>query len=194
MEIKTEQVKSLRDRTGISVMQCKKALEEANGNVEKAIVILQKKSGAIADKKAGRELKAGAVQAYVHSTGDVGAMVTLSCETDFVSKNKDFIVLAYDIAMHVAALNPLFLKKEDINADAVEKVKEVFASEIKNKAGDMKEKILNGKLDSYFKDKILLEQSFIKNPEQTIKNMIESAIQKFGEKIEITDFIRYSVR
>jgi elongation factor Ts len=194
MEIKTEQVKSLRDRTGISVMQCKKALEEANGNVEKAIVILQKKSGAIADKKAGRELKAGAVQAYVHSTGDVGAMVTLSCETDFVSKNKDFIVLAYDIAMHVAALNPLFLKKEDINADAVGKVKEVFASEIKNKAGDMKEKILNGKLDSYFKDKILLEQSFIKNPEQTIKNMIESAIQKFGEKIEITDFIRYSVR
>lgn len=164
MEITTEQVKKLRDRTGISVMQCKKALEEAQGDVKKAIVILQKKSGAIADKKSGRELKAGAVQAYVHATLDVGAMVTLSCETDFVAKNKEFVALAYDIAMHVAALNPLSLKKEDAPSGTEKS------------------------------DGVLLEQAFIKQPDKTIKDLIESAVQKFGEKIEITDFVRFSVQ
>jgi elongation factor Ts len=163
MTITAEQVKNLRDRTGVSVIQCKKALEEARGDIEKAIAILRKKSGSIADKKAGRELKAGAVQAYVHSTGDVGAMVALSCETDFVAKNREFVSLAYDIAMHVAALNPLHLKKDDADSDVPQ-------------------------------DRILLDQEFIKNPEHTIKNMIESAVQKFGEKIEITDFVRFSVR
>lgn len=194
MAITTEQVKELRDKTGISIIQCKNALEEAEGDIKKAIVILQKKSGAVANKKAGRELKAGAVQAYIHNSGDVGAMVMLSSETDFVSKNEEFVKLAYDIAMHIAATNPQFTSKDDIADDEINTAKEVFVKEVEGKPEEMKEQILKGKIDSYFKDKILLEQTFIKDSSSTIKDLIESATQKFGEKIQVTDFARFSVR
>ncbi|PIT96935.1 elongation factor Ts [Candidatus Campbellbacteria bacterium CG10_big_fil_rev_8_21_14_0_10_35_52] len=192
--ITIEQVKELRDKTGISVIQCKKALEEANGDIEKAKIILQKKSGVIANKKANRELKAGAVNAYIHNSGDVAAMVLLSSETDFVAKNEEFVKLAYDIAMHIAAMNPSFIKKEDITEDEINNAKEVFMKEIKDKPKEMKERILQGKIDSYFKDKILLEQPFIKDSNSVIRDIIESATQKFGERIEVTDFARFSVR
>lgn len=199
--ITTEQIKELRDKTGISVIQCKNALEEADGNIEKAMIILQKKSGAIANKKSGREMKAGVVQAYIHNSKDVGAMITLSCETDFVAKNEEFIALARDIAMHITATNPLFKDRSAITEDNMKTAKEVFVKEIHlsaDKAGDkpedMREKILEGKINSYFKDKVLLEQDFIKNPKFTITNLIESAVQKFGEKIEVTEFVRFSAR
>ena len=151
MAITTEQVKELRQRTGISVIQCKKALDEAEGDVDKAIEILQKESGIIAGKKANRALKAGAVSAYIHNSGDVGSMVVLSSETDFVAKNEEFVKLAYDIAMHIVASDP-----DDTN--------------------------------------MLLEQEYIKDPARTIKDLVESATQKFGENIEVTDFARFSVR
>ena len=192
--ITIEQVKKLRDKTGISIMQCKKALEEADGNIEKAKIILRKKSGIIADKKNSRELKAGAVNAYIHNSGDIAAIVLLSSETDFVAKNEEFVKLAYDIAMHIAAMNPSFIKKEDITEDEINNAKEVFIKETKDKPKEMKEKILQGKIDSYFKDKILLEQPFIKDPNSTIKDIIKSATQKFGERIEVSDFARFSVR
>lgn len=194
MEITTELIKSLRDKTGVSVMQCKKALEEAGGDLEKATIILLKRSAEAALKKGDRTLGAGVVESYVHNTKNVGALVELMCETDFVSGNAEFKQLAYDIAMHVAAANPEYLKTEEIDEASKAKASEVFAEEVAGKPADLKEKILQGKLDSYFSDKVLLEQTFIKNGDVKIKNLIEQATQKFGEKVEITRFVRFSIK
>lgn len=191
--ITTEQIKELRDSTGVSVMQCKKALEEAEGNMEKALVILRKKSGELAAKKSDRTFGSGTVQAYVHSTGRVASLVELLCETDFVSGNEEFKALARDIAMHVTASNPKFLKKEDITEEARNLAKEVFMKEVEGKPKDMQDKILEGKLVTYFGEMVLLNQPFIKNPELTIEALVQAAIQKFGEKIEIARFNRCAV-
>lgn len=194
--ITTEQIKDLRDQTGVSIMQCKKALEEAGGDTAKALVILRKKSGEIAAKRSDKTFGAGTVQAYVHATGNVASMVTLMCETDFVSGNDGFKSLARDIAMHITALNPKFLNKEDITEEARATAKEVFMNEIKdqlqNKPKDMQDKILEGKLSTYFGEMVLLDQPFIKNPDMTIRALIDSAVQKFGEKIAIGRFVRFS--
>ena len=144
-------------------------------------------------KKADRNLNAGVVVAYVHSNGMVGAMVEVACETDFVSKNEEFKQMAYDIAMHVAASRPEFLKKEDITDEARVLAESVFAKEVEGKPEDMKAKILEGKLSAYFGERVLLEQPFIKNPEMTIGALIASAVQKFGEKTEIIRFVRYGL-
>jgi elongation factor Ts len=160
--ITTELVKQLRDKTGVSVMQCKKALEEVGGDIQKAVALLLEKSAEIAGKKGDRTLGAGVISCYVHATGNVGTMVELLCETDFVAKNEEFKALARDIAMHATATNPQFLKADDSGADAMP-------------------------------DSVLLTQPFIKNPEVTITNLIQSATQKFGEKIELSRFVRYSV-
>ncbi len=194
MEITSAQLKELRDLTGISVMQCKKALEEAGGDMDKAKILLQKKGGEIAAKKSDRELGAGAIGSYIHSTNEVACLVQLSCETDFVSKNPDFILLAKDIAMHVAAQNPPYITREEVDAIALEKAREVFAAEVADKPAEMQEKILTGKLDAYFKDRILLEQPFIKNPEMTVGTLLSNAIQKFGENIVIRKVSRMSVK
>jgi len=191
--ITTEQIKELRDQTGVSVMQCKKALEEAGGDTEKALVILRKASSLIAAKKADRELGAGVVEAYVHTTKQVGAMVVLACETDFVAKNEAFVTLARDIAMHIAASAPTFKTKADVRESDVAAAREVFLNEIKDKPHEMQEKILEGKLQSYLKEQILLEQAFIKDPSRSINDLLTEATQKFGERIEVTDFTRYSV-
>lgn len=194
MDITSAQLKELRDLTGISVMQCKKALEEAGGDMEKAKIILQKKGGEAAAKKSDRALGAGVVGSYVHSTGEVAALVLLSCETDFVSKNAEFSALAREVAMHVAAQNPLYVSRADVDENALQKAREVFAEEVKDKPAEMQEKILGGKLDAYFKDRILLEQPFIKNPDVTIGDMVHGAIQKFGENIIISRITRLSVK
>ncbi len=194
MEITSTMLKALRDQTGISVMQCKKALEEAGGDMEKAVIILKKKRSEAADKKADRELGAGAIGAYVHNTNEVATLVLLACETDFVSKNAEFIALAKDIAMHVAASNPTYIYKSEIDASTLEKATEVFAAEVKDKPVPMQEKILAGKMDSYFKEQILMEQAFIKNPETTIGEMINGAVQKFGENVSIARISRLSVK
>jgi len=194
MEITSAQLKELRDATGISVMQCKKALEEAGGDMDKAVIILKKKRSEAAEKKSDRELGAGAVGSYVHNTNEVAAMVLLSCETDFVSKNEEFIALARDIAMHVAATNPTYINKSEIAETTLQKAREVFESEIGDKPAEMKEKILEGKMSSYFKEQILLEQDFIKNPETTIGEMVTGAVQKFGENVSITSVSRISVK
>ncbi|MCU0678045.1 MAG: elongation factor Ts [Candidatus Pacebacteria bacterium] len=194
MEITSAQLKELRDQTGISVMQCKRALEEAEGDMEKAIIILKRKRSEAAEKKSDREIGAGAVGMYVHNTNEVGAMVLLGCETDFVSKNAEFVALARDIAMHVAAVAPKYVAKSDIDEATVEKTKEVLGAEIKDKPADMQEKILAGKMDSYFKEQVLMEQPFIKNPETTIGEMINGAVQKFGENVTIVKIERLSVK
>jgi elongation factor Ts len=191
--ITTEQVKKLRDETGVSVMQCKKALEEASGDMEKALFILRKKSSETAEKKSDRALKGGAVAAYIHATGTIGSLVVLSSETDFVSKNEEFKKLAYAIAMHVAATNPEYLSMSDIDLKSKETAKEVFKAEVKGKPKDLKEKILDAKLMAYFKERVLLEQPYIKNPEITVGELIAEAIQKFGERIEVSRYVRFSV-
>jgi elongation factor Ts len=191
--ITTQEIKDLRDKTGVSVMQCKKALEEAGGDPEKALVILRKKSGEIAAKKGDRTFGAGTIQAYIHSTGRVGAMVELVCETDFVSGNEEYKSLARDIAMHVTATNPKFISKNDITEEATKTAKAVFADEVKDKPENMREKVVAGKLDAYFAEMVLLNQPFIKNPDLTIEALIQAAVQKFGEKIEIARFQRFAV-
>ena len=160
--ITTELVKQLRDRTGISVMQCKKALEETAGDIEKAVALLAQNSAEIAGKKGDRTLGAGVIASYIHTTGNVGTMVELLCETDFVAKNEEFKSLARDIAMHATATAPKCLKVEDIT-------------------------------EGSRPEDVLLNQPFIKNPEVTITNLIEGAIQKFGEKIELSRFVRFSI-
>ncbi len=193
MTISTELIKELRDATGLSIMQCKKALEEAMGDIGKATIILQKKGAGIAAKKADRTLGAGRVAGYMHSNGNIGAMVELMCETDFVSKNEEFGTLAYNIAMQVAATNPAYLKMTDIPEATRKEAEDVFVKEVEGKPAEIKAKILEGKLNSYFKDKVLLEQEYIKNPEVTINGLIEAFIQKFGERTEIGRFARFGI-
>lgn len=193
MEITLDVVKQLRDKTGVSIMQCRKALEEAEGDMDKAEVILKKRSGAAADKKADRELGAGAIGTYVHD-GVVGAMVLLSSETDFVSKNEEFGELARAIAMHIAAVNPTYLSTEEISENAKQAALAIFTEEVKDKPEEMREKILDGKMASYFKDQVLLEQSYIKDDSKTIKDLLNEASQKFGERVEISKFARFSAR
>jgi len=194
MAITTEQIKELRNETGISVMQCKKALEEAGGDKAKARVILEKRSKDVADKKSDRTLGAGVIQAYIHAGGSVGAMVELSCETDFVAKNEEFKSLAYDLAMQVSASNPEYLSLEEVPAEAREKAMSVFEKEVQDKPKDMQEKILEAKLEAYFGERTFLNQHFIKDQDKTIADLISAAVQKFGEKIAVTRFARFSTR
>lgn len=190
----TEEIKALRDETGVSIMQCKKALEEAGGDVEKAKVILRKQSAAIASKKADRTLGAGTVAAYTHAGGAVVAAVVLGCETDFVSKNEEFQKLAYNIAMHVAAMAPMFKSRADVQEIDMAAAKAVFSEEVAKVPEAAREKALQGKLDSYLKERVLLEQPFVKNPEVTIGELITQAVQKFGEKVEVVRMERLSVK
>ena len=193
MAITTEQVKELRDKTGISVMQCKQALEETDGDMEKALVILQKKSAGAAAKKSDRTLGDGVVSCYVHNTNKVGTMIVLACETDFVAKNEEFISLAREIAMHTAASCPDCISRDEVSEEQLKAAKEVFEDEAKDKPDDIRDKIVEGKMDSYFSEKVLLEQPYIKDQDKTIKSLIEEATQKFGERIEVAKCTRFSV-
>lgn len=194
MDITTETIKELREATGVSIMQCKKALVEAGGDMEKAKVILRKASSAIATKKSDRALGAGVAAAYTHAGGAVVGAVVLASETDFVSKTEDFGKLAYDIAMHVAAMGPQFRAREDVKESDLKAAREVFTAEAANVPEANREKAIAGKVDSYLKERVLLEQPFVKNPEVTIRELIDQAIQKFGEKIEVVRFERLSVK
>jgi len=193
MSFTTDDVKALRDSTGVSIMQCKKALEEAGGNIEQALVILRKRAGATADKKGDRTLGAGTVASYIHDNS-VGAMVLLMCETDFVAKNEEFIALARTIAMQVAATKPQYVSVDHVPEEARMNARAVFLKEVEGKPENMKEQILEGKLASFFKDSVLVEQSFIRDESRTINDLIKDAIQKFGERIEITEISRLSAR
>ncbi len=194
MDISIETVKSLRARTGgVSIMQCKKALEEAGGDLDKAEVIVRKRSGAVASKKSSREFGAGTVASYVHD-GTLGSLVLLSCETDFVGRNPEFVELAREIAMQVTATSPAYRTTEEVSPEAKSAALAVFEEEVKDKPEEMREKILAGKMSSYFKDQVLMEQTYIKDESKTVNDLITEAVQKFGERIEVTSFARYSAR
>lgn len=193
MKITTEQIKELRDQTGISIMQCKKALEEAGGDAEKALVILRKKSGEFVAKKGSRTFKAGTIQAYIHSNGNVGTIIELNCESDFVSNNEEFIVLARDIAMHITASNPKYLNMTEISETDRAAALGVFGAEVKGKPEAVRKQILEGKLNAYFSEMVLMNQPFIKNPNITIQGLVDAASQKFGEKMAVGRFKRFKV-
>ncbi len=195
MEITTEAIKELRDSTGISVMQCKKALEEAQGDMQKALAILAMKSRDIAGKKTDRTLAAGVVGSYIHSNKEIGAMVTLSCETDFVAKNEEFSRLAYDIAMHAAAMRPRYIKREDVPESMLNELRESLRKEVDTtKPADIQEKILEGKVSAQLAMLVLNEQPYIKDDSKTIKSLTDAAVQKFGERTEVTNLAIFTVR
>lgn len=195
MAISIEQIQNLRARTGSSILDCKKALEEANGEEAEALIILKKRGKVIADKKGARATNAGVIEAYIHSNKKIGVMLEVKCETDFVAQNSDFLNLTHDLAMHIAAMNPQYLKSENIPQEIIDKEKDIFMAQVADidKPANIKEGIIEGKLKKKFSEICLMDQSFIKNPDQTIRDLVIEYIAKIGENIEVTRFVRYEL-
>ncbi|HUL42871.1 MAG TPA: translation elongation factor Ts [Bacteroidota bacterium] len=193
MEITSEQVKTLREKTGAGMMDCKKALAETGGDLEKAIEHLRKKGAATAEKRADRAANQGVVEAYIHAGGRIGSMVEVNCETDFVAKTDDFKTLSRDIAMQIAAMNPLYISRDDVPKDVIEKELDIYRQQGRNekKPEAMLDRIANGKLDKFYQEYCLLEQTFIKDSGKTIKDLILEITAKTGEKVTIRRFKRF---
>ena len=194
-EITTQMIKELREKTGAGIVDCKKALQEGGGDVEKAVEILRKKGAAKAAKKAERATAEGAVFSYIHAGGKVGALVELNCETDFVARNETFKELGHEIALQVAAMAPEFVSKEDVPAEVVEKEKEILRQQAlaEGKPEHIVEKIVEGRLSKFYAEKCLLEQPWIKDDSKTIKDLITDYITKLGENIKVKRFARFEV-
>ncbi|HAV11303.1 MAG TPA: translation elongation factor Ts [Candidatus Moranbacteria bacterium] len=190
-----ETIKRIRERTGAGVVNIKKALDEAQGNEDKAIEILRKQGEGKALKKADREAKEGVVVSYIHSNNRVGALLKLLCETDFVARNTEFQELAKDIAMHITAMNPQFVKPEEVPSEAVEKEKEIWKAQLatEGKPENMMEKIMEGKEKKFREEISLLTQSFVKDPSVSIGELINEKIGKIGENIQIGEFVRFEL-
>jgi len=195
MDITVEQVKELRERTGIGMMECKKALEEAGGNAEKAIEILRKKGYARAKDKAHRETSEGLVGSYIHMNGKIGVLVEINCESDFVARNDEFKDLVKNISMHIAAARPKYIAPADVPADEVEKEKDIIREQFKDskKPPQIVEKIVEGKLAKFYEEVCLLEQPFIKDDKLRIKDLLTSFIAKFKENTRISRFARFEI-
>jgi elongation factor Ts len=193
MEIDPKLVKQLREKTNAGMMDCKRALSEAGGDLEKAETILRTKGIASAGKKASRTAKEGIVASYIHLQGKVGVLAEVNCETDFVAKNENFRQFVKDITLHVAAAQPQFVSREDVPAKTVEAERAIYAAQVKDKPANVVGKIVDGKLDKFFSTVCLLEQGFIKNPDQTINDLVKSKIAELGENIVIRRFTRYQV-
>jgi elongation factor Ts len=188
-------VKQLRDKTGAGMMDCKTALEEAGGDLEKAVDVLRKKGLAQAAKRAGRIAKDGIIGHYVHLGGKVAVLVEVNCETDFVARTPEFQTLAKEIAMHIAAASPLYVKREDVPADVLEKEREIYRAQFaaSGKPANVIEKIVEGKLESYYSQVCLLDQPSVRDPNVTIKQMVTGATAKTGENVTITRFVRFKL-
>jgi elongation factor Ts len=193
--ITAQDVKSLRDRTGAGMMDCKAALQETGGDMEKAIDLLRTKGAAKAAKRAERKASEGAIGTYVHHNGKVAVMVELNSETDFVAKNPEFRELAKDLAMHIASAAPIAVSAADIPAADVERERQVYTAQVaeEGKPENIRGKIIEGKLQKWFKESTLLEQPFVKDPERTIKDLIDGLSAKTGEKISVARFVRFQV-
>jgi elongation factor Ts len=194
-EITATMVKSLRDITGAGMMECKAALTEAKGDVEEATTILRKRGLAQATRKAGRSTNEGLVGSYIHMGGRIGVLVELNCESDFVARTDDFQNLAREIAMHVAAANPQYVKREDVPADILEREKSIYRAQMEgqNKPAAVIEKIVEGKLGSFYEQVCLMDQPSIRDPKVTIGQAVQAAIAKLGENISIARFVRFKV-
>jgi elongation factor Ts len=186
-------VKELREKTNAGMMDCKRALEEAAGDLAKAETILRTKGIASASKKASRATKEGIVASYIHLQGKVGVLVEVNCETDFVAKNENFRTFVKDITLHIAAAHPLYVSREDVPGKLIEAEREIYKAQVKGKPANVVEKIVDGKLDKFYSTVCLLEQGFIKNPDVTIKDLLSAKIAELGENIVIRRFTRYLV-
>ena len=193
MQIDPKTVKELRDRTNAGMMDCKRALTEANGDLGKAEVILRTKGIASASKKASRVTKEGIVASYIHLQGKVGVLVEVNCETDFVAKNENFRVFVKDITLHIAAAHPLYVSRDDVPGNLIEAEREIYKAQVKGKPEAVMNKIVDGKLEKFYSTVCLLEQGFIKNPDQTIREFVSAKIAELGENIVIRRFTRYLV-
>ncbi|NLZ17452.1 MAG: translation elongation factor Ts [Desulfobulbaceae bacterium] len=195
MTITSQMVKELRDKTNAGMMDCKKALTETGGDMEKAVDLLRQKGLAVAAKRSGREAKEGVVEAYIHGGGKLGVMVEVVCETDFVAKTDDFKAFARDIAMHIAAINPVAVSRDDVPADLLQREKDIYISQAveSGKPQQIAEKMVTGKMEKYLSEICLLEQKFVKNPELSVQDLLNELILKMGENISIRKFTRYQI-
>lgn len=186
-------VKQLRDKTNAGMMDCKKALVETDGDLEKAEDLLRKKGIASASKKASRSAKEGIVASYIHLQGKVGVLVEVNCETDFVAKNEIFREFVKDITLHIAAAHPIYVSRDQVAPSVIEREREIYRAQVKDKPANVVEKIVDGKLDKFFGSVCLLDQAFIKNPDQSIRDLVAAKISELGENIVIRRFTRYAV-
>ncbi|MCR1898120.1 translation elongation factor Ts [Irregularibacter muris] len=188
-------IKELRETTGAGMLNCKKALEETNGNMEKAIELLREKGLSAAAKKSGRIAAEGIVESYIHLGGKIGVLVEVNCETDFVAKNEDFKAFVRDIAMHIAAANPLYLEAEEVPQEMIEKEKSILKAQALNegKPEHIVDKMIEGRMKKYFKEICLLEQPFVKDPDKVVGDMVKEQISKIGENVKIRRFTRYQM-
>ncbi|MFQ5480108.1 MAG: translation elongation factor Ts [Thermodesulfobacteriota bacterium] len=195
MEISAKTVKELRDKTDAGFMDCKKALKETNGDVEKAVVFLREKGLSAASKKAGRVTSEGVVYSYIHPGGKLGVLLEVNCETDFVARNEAFLALVKDIAMHIAAMGPAYLNRSEVTPEVIEAEKAIYTNQAKESGKPLKvvEKIVEGKLDKFLKGICLLEQPFVKDPERTIEQLIVENVARIGENISVRRFVRFKV-
>ena len=191
--VTAQMVKELRERTQAGMMDCKKALVESNGDMEKAVAYLREKGLAAAAKKAGRVASEGAVESYIHMGGKIGVLVEVNCETDFVAKTDTFKSLCHDIALQIAATNPLCVSKEEVPAEVLEREKEILRQQALNEGKPEKivDRMVEGRIDKYYKENVLLEQAFVKDPEKNIATLVNEATLASGEKISIRRFVRF---
>ncbi len=195
VNITAAHVKELREKTNAPMMQCKQALTEANGDMEAAVIILRKKGQASAEKKAARVTSEGSVASYIHAGGKIGVLVEVNCESDFVARTDDFKGLVHDIAMHIAATDPKFVRKEDVTAEAMEKEKDIYRAQATatGKPAPVVEKIVEGKMSKFYEEVCLYEQPFIKDQTMTVSQLIATVIGKLGENIAVKRFARFKV-
>ena len=195
MAISADKVKTLRERTGAGIMDCKSALTETDGDIDKAVEVLRKKGIASAEKRAGRETSQGRVEAYVHAGNQLGVLVEINCETDFVAKTDDFKNFARDIAMQIAATGPRAVGREDFLQEDIDKELDIYKTQAKNegKPENIVERFVQGKLEKFYQENVLMEQSYIKDPNKNIKELLAEVITKTGENISIRRFIRYQL-
>lgn len=195
MAISAADVKALRDKTGAGMMDCKKALIETDGDLEKAVVYLREKGAAIAEKKGGRATNDGIIETYVHAGSKLGVMVEINCETDFVAKTDDFKQLARNIAMQIAAANPTAVSREEIPEELVAREREIYTQQAKNEGKPEKiiDRYVDGKMNKYYQEAVLMEQSFVKDPKKTIKEVMTDTIAKLGENMTVRRFVRFQL-
>ncbi|RPJ83010.1 MAG: translation elongation factor Ts [Deltaproteobacteria bacterium] len=193
--ISAKTVKELRDKTGAGMMDCKEALTECNGDLEKAVDFLRKKGMATALKRAGRGTSEGTIQSYIHLGGKIGVIVEVNCESDFVAKNNDFIEFAKNIAMHIAATNPAGISPEDVPQEVIDREKAIYRDQAleMGKPENMTEKIVDGKLNKFYKEACLMNQAYVRNPDITISDLLNEVIAKIGENIKIARFSRFQI-
>ncbi len=195
MDISAKMVKELRDKTGAPMMDCKQALAESNGDVEKAVDYLRQKGIASAEKKAGRTTAEGLVSSYIHAGGRIGVLLEVNCETDFVARTDDFQGLVKDIAMHVAAAAPRFVRREEVTEDTLAREREIYRQQAleSGKPADIVDRIVDGKMEKFYSESVLLEQAFVKNPDVSVQDLIATMVGKLGENIQVSRFSRFQL-